>query len=244
MGQADLRVEVQGTSAFDALLTQCRDLAGGRLDAAVAGMLEKTDEVLSELAMKTQNRETQKLYLEAKEVARTQRAAMQKQFHASFLSEFKQRTRKGMKTGSGSFADVTSDSLELSLVADDDLEETLKFNEMAAKLRRICEDELNALDQRVGVLLGDADLQSEDNPLSPHAVCDAYKKTCRKVVESAAVRGVFLKLFDDFVADELRSIYKALNELLVQNAILPKIRYGVTKKEGGKGPKGAKGKGD
>jgi hypothetical protein len=45
---------------------------------------------------------------------------------------------------------------------------------------------------------------------------------------------VFLKLFDDHVLDEIRSIYKALNELLVQNAILPKIRYGVTKKDEGK----------
>src|SRR5258706_10614582 len=229
-------MEAQGTSAFDALLTQCRDLAGGRLDKAVAGMLEKTDEVLSELATKTQNRDTQKLYLEAKDVARTQRAAFEKAFHSSFLSEFKSRTKKGKKTGGGGFADFDPDasSFELSLVADDDLEETLKFNEMASKLRRICEEEIAALDQRVGVLLGDADLQSEQNPLGPNAVCDAYKKTCRKLVESVPVRAIFLKLFDDHVADALRSIYKALNELLVANAILPKIRLGVTKKDEGK----------
>src|SRR5258706_7759042 len=159
---------------------------------------------------------------------------MEKQFHASFLSEFKQRTKKGKKT-SGKFSDFDAEasSFELSLVADDDLDETLKFNEMAAKLRRICDDELAALDQRVGVLLGDADLQTENNPISPNAVCDAYKKTCRKLVESVPVRGIFLKLFDDHVADALRSIYKAVNELLVQNAILPKIRYGVTKKDEG-----------
>src|SRR6185503_763832 len=175
----------------------------------------------------------------------TQRAAIEKQFHSSFLAEFKSRTKKGKKT-SGAFADFDAEasSFELSLVADDDLEETLKFNEMASKLRRICEEEIAALDQRVGVLLGDADLQSEQNPLGPNAVCDAYKKTCRKLLESVPVRGVFLKLFDDHVADALRSIYKALNELLVQNAILPKIRLGVTKKDEGKKGKKAKVKGD
>ncbi len=201
-------------------------------------MLEKTDEVLSELATKTQNRDTQKLYLEAKDVARTKRAEFEKAFHSTFLAEFKQRTKKGKKTG-GNFAtfDAEASSFELSLVADDDLEETLKFNEMASKLRRICEEEIAALDQRVGVLLGDADLQSEQNPLGPNAVCDAYKKTCRKLVESVPVRAIFLKLFDDHVADALRSIYKALNELLVANAILPKIRLGVTKKDEGKKPK-------
>src|SRR6185436_3357461 len=185
------------------------------------------------------------LYLEAQEAVSKQRAAREKEFRKNFLSEFKQRSKKGKKTARAFAAfDAEASSFELSLVADDDLEETLKFNEMAAKLRRICEDEIAALDQRVGVLLGDADLQSEQNPLGPNAVCDAYKKTCRKLVESVPVRGVFLKLFDDHVADALHSIYKALNELLVQNAILPKIRLGVTKKDEGKKGKKAKVKGD
>src|SRR6185436_10303372 len=102
------------------------------------------------------------------------------------------------------------------LVADDDLEETLKFNEMAGKVRRICDVEMSALDQRVGVLLGDAELQGDDNPLAPQAICDAYKKTCRKLIETVPLRAIFLKLFDDLVVDEMRKMYKAVNDLLVQ----------------------------
>ena len=230
MGLADLPITMQGTSAFDALLTQCRDLACGQVDQAIAGMLEKADEALPELAAKTQDREAQKVYLEAKELARTRRADFEKQFHARFLAEFQQRTNKVKKIG-GSFSDADFSSLELSLVADEDLEETLKFNELAGSLRRICEEEINALDQRVGVLIGDADLQSEDNPFSPNAICDAYKHTCRQLVESVELRAIFVRLFDDHVLDAIRSVYKAVNELLVQNSILPKIRYGVTRKD-------------
>ena len=235
MGQMEQPPAPQGTSVFDALLTQCRDLVSRRLDAAIAGMLDKADGALTELANKTQDRERKKLFLEVQEVAQKQRADMEKKFHKHFLAEFKQRTKKGNKTG-GNFADFDPDasSFELSLVADDDLAETLKFNEMAGKLRRICEDEMNALDQRVGVLLGDAELQSEANPLSPQAICDAYKKACRDVSDNVAIHGVFLQLFDDHVLDEVRAVYKAVNDLLVQNQILPKIRYGVTKKEEGK----------
>ncbi len=220
---------MQGSSAFDALLTQCRDLACTQLDAAVAGMLKKTDEALSELATKTQDREIQKHYLEAKELARAKCADFEKLFHSRFLGEFQQRTTKVKKIG-GSFSDADFSSLELSLVADDDLDETLKFNEMAAKIHRICEEEINALDQRVGVLIGDADLQSEDNPFSPQAICDAYKKTCRELIESLELRAIFLRLFDDHVLDAVRAVYKAVNELLVQNSILPKIRYGAPRK--------------
>ena len=65
----DLPTAVQGTSPFDALLTQCRDLVGAQLDKAIAGMLEKADEALAELAVKTQDREAQKLYLAARDAA-------------------------------------------------------------------------------------------------------------------------------------------------------------------------------
>ncbi len=217
---------MQGLSAFDALLTQCRDLACEQLDRAITGMLDKADEALSDLATKTQDSEIQELYLEAKELTRSKRADFAKLFRSRFLSEFQRRTNKGKKTG-GSFSDVDFSSMELSLVTDDDLDETLKFNEMAAKIRRICEDEINALDQRVGVLLGDADLDSDESPLSAQAICYAYKNTCRQLIESIELRGIFLRLFDDYVLDAIRPVYKAANDLLVQNSILPKIRYGA-----------------
>jgi len=48
------------------------------------------------------------------------------------------------------------------------------------------------------------------------------------------VRAVFIRLFDDLVLDQIRSGYTAINDLLVQNAILPKIRLGVSKKDDGR----------
>ena len=230
---------MQGPSAFDALLAQCRDLASEQLDQVIAGMLDKADEALSELAVKTQSRESQKLYLEARDLARSKRADFAKLFHTRFLAEFQQRTNKGKKTD-GSFSDADFSFLELSLVTDDDLDETLEFNELAAKIRRICEDEINALDQRVGVLLGDADLDSDESPLSAQAICNAYKNTCRQLIESIELREIFLKLFDDHVLDAIRPVYKAVNDLLVQNSILPKIRYGARRND--KKPRKKKGK--
>jgi len=232
MAATDAPAATQGSSAFDALLTQCRDLASKQLDEAIGAMLAKADEALAELITKTTEREQQKRFQEARELVREKRAEFEKLFHKRFHAEFQQHTNKARKIG-GSFADASLSGLELSLVADDDLEETLKFNEKAAKLRRICDDEINALDQRVGVLLGDADLQSEANPFGPNVICDAYKSTCRNLVESVELRAVFLRLFDDHVLDAVRAVYKALNDVLVQNAILPKIRYGAARSKDG-----------
>ncbi len=223
------------TSQFDALLVQCRDLACSRLADSLAAMLDKADESIATLLDTIQDQEEKKVYLAARDVASSQRAVIEKQFKIRYQGEFQQRTNRVKKIGQ-SFAEIDLSSIELKIVGDDDLSETLKINDMGAKLQRNCAEELSALDQRVGVLLGDSSLLPNDNPFSPEAICGAYKQACRNADSNIAVRMVLLKLFDDHIADDVRAVYKDVNDLLVQNSILPKIRYGVTRKDGKKVP--------
>ncbi|HEU5283310.1 MAG TPA: DUF1631 family protein, partial [Burkholderiales bacterium] len=218
---------------FERLLDECESLATERVAKSVAGMLDKADEALWTLASGTTERELRDRYVKAKDKLRTERHALEEQFREHYLAEFERRMRRDGKSQE-QFSQYDFTSTELGLVADDDLEETLKVNDMAAKVRRYCEEELTALDQRVGVLVGDATLQGEANPFSPQAICSAFKQACRHVESDLKVRMVFHALFDDHVLDEIRSIYKDLNALLVQRSILPKIRYGTRR-----GPDGA-----
>ncbi len=227
---------------FDSLLVQCRDLASERLSLALSGMLDKVDDALSALISETRDVNVQKLYSQTRDKALAQREAIEKQFRARYLREFQQRSNKVKKIGD-SFADIDLSSLELELVGDEDLDETIKFNALAARLRQYCDEELIALDQRVGVLIGDASLQTEDNPFTPQAICDAYKDTCRQLDSNVDVRMVLLRLFDDHVVDEIRAVYKAVNALLIQNSILPKIRLSA-RKEPGKPPTSTKAAGE
>ena len=121
--------------------------------------------------------------------------------------------------------------IELELVDDQDFEETLRYNKLAARIRRHCDEGLGALDQRAAVMLGDGNLQSEDNPFGPLVFCDAFKNACREAEADAKVRTAFMHLFDEQVLDDLRAGYDDVNELLVENSILPKIRYTVVKKD-------------
>lgn len=235
MPNPDPPAAAQQASPFDKILEQSCDLVCERLDQALAGMLDKVEESLTALINETQNQETQVLYRETRDKVLAQRKSIEDSFRTRYLREFQTRSNRVRKIGQ-SFSEFDLSALELDLVGEDDLDETLKFNNVAAKLRRFCDEELVALDQRVGVLLGDADLQAEDNPFSPQAICDAYKYTCRQVDSNIKLRMVLLKLFDDHVVDAIRSIYKDVNALLVKNSILPKIRYGVSRQEGGKAP--------
>src|SRR5262249_22670701 len=152
-----------------------------------------------------------------------QRKTLEQQFQTCYLGEFRRRSDQARKIGQA-MGQTDGEPGQLELVCEEDLDETLRFNTMATKLRAYCDEELVALDQRVGVLLGDASLQANENPFSPLAICDAYKQACRQASTNVRARRVLLKLFDDHVLDDVRSMYKAVNTLLIQNSILPKIR--------------------
>jgi hypothetical protein len=223
------------STPFDSILAQCRDLVCERLSQALSGMLDKVDEVLTASINESRDANAKKLYAKTRDKTLAQRQSIEKQFSTRYLREFQRRSNRVKKIGD-SFAEIDLSSLTLELVGEEDLEETLKFNALAARLRQYCDEELIALDQRVGVLLGDAGLQAEDNPFTPQAICDAYKDTCRQLDPDVEVRMVLLKLFDDHVADAIRAVYKAVNALLVQNSILPKIRISARKEPSSRQP--------
>ncbi len=222
---------VAESTPFDGILEKCQDLIVSRLDDAISDMLDSADDVLSALLKDTKNRDDIRLLEEARMLATAQRDVIEKHFHASYVGDFQRRCDRARKIGRPFQGEYTLDDLEL--VDEDDLDETLKFNEMANRLRAYCEEELGALDQRVGVLLGDANLETKDNPFSPQVICDAFKHACRELDADVKVRRVLLKLFDDHVLDDIRALYKAVNALLVRNAILPQIRYSVARRPDG-----------
>ncbi len=224
MGQGE-----QGS--FERLLGESRDLVCERLARALAGMLDQSLEALSTLAGATQAAEAQLLYRETGQKIRGNRDTLEREFRRFFLRDFERRCTT-VKGGAQTFSDIELSSLQL--VGEAQLDETLKFRNLATRLRRYCEEELAALDQRIGVLLGDANLEDETNPFSPLAICEAYQQACNEFDANVNIRGILLKLFDDYVVDEIRSVYKAVNALLVENSILPRIRYGVTRTENGK----------
>ena len=135
--------------------------------------------------------------------------------------------RSASKKAEGDFSQFELSSLELGLVNDEDLNETLKPTRWRASCAATARRNSSHWTSVSACWSGDATLQGEANPFSPQAICNAYKQACKHLELEIKVRMVFLKLFDDHVLDDIRSIYKDLNALLVQRSILPKIRYSV-----------------
>ena len=124
----------QHAQQFEQLLEECRDLTRERLSQSLAGMLHKAEDTLWGLSKATQDRDTQTLYRDAKEKLLPQRTVMEERFRSRYLTEFDNRAGQVSKA-KPSFSDYTDASLQLDLVGEDDLNESLNANEMARKLR-------------------------------------------------------------------------------------------------------------
>jgi len=213
----------------EALLQECRDLFRDRLLEAVRGTLDGVAESLQTMADKTSNFEVRTRYLDARELAVKHRDVIEAQFRRKLMSEFQDRVDKADgeldMTGGGLSLD------DLQLVDDDMLNETLKFNDMAQKMRRHCDAEMSALDQRAAVLLGKPKVEADDNPFGAKVVADSFKHACQQVECPMEVRLVFMKSFETLALDGILSTCREVNDLLVANQILPKIRFAVTKNE-------------
>ena len=216
---------------FDAILDKSRDLMEERAGEAVSAMLERAEAAFNELIDKTDDSETRNLLTSGRDLAMKGKGLIESEFGERYGKLFAKRVRK-VKRGLRQFAlDQTGAfEVELELVDDQDLEETLRYDKLAARIRKHADEGLGALDQRAAVMLGDGNLQSEDNPFGPKVFCDAFKNAVREVEQDARVRATFMHLFDESMLDDLRAGIDDVNELLVENSILPKIRYTVKKK--------------
>jgi serine/threonine protein phosphatase PrpC len=185
-------------------------------------MMDKVDDALFDLADKAENNTIQSMYFEAMREVRLKRSQVETQFNAHFIDAANKELGRHARP---TFDPPPSAAEgELVLVANDDLEESLAVTNMAAKIRAACKDELFALEQRIGLLLEDPELDGTSNPIGPEIVCRAAKEACAVIESGLKIRLIILKLFDRFVAADVVRIYPQINEFLVASGVAPQLR--------------------
>ena len=174
------------TNPNESLLLECRDLFRDHLLEAVRNTFDGVAESLTALADKTTDFKIRGRYLDARDLAVKHRDVIEAQFKRRLMSEFQNRLDKGKDRQA--LAELSMEDLQL--VGEDDLNETLSFNDMATTMRRHCEDEMSALDQRAAVLLGKPAIEADDNPFGAKVVSDAFKHQVRVAVFDCALDAV------------------------------------------------------
>ena len=211
-----------GTSNSSRLLQDCRNTVLERTADALARAMDNVDDTLFASADKASNNTLQSHYFDAMREIRIKR----KDIETSFKECFKEKSdeiieNKFTAPPLGKTPSVAE--IGLSLIEDDDLEESLAINTLVDKISAICHNEIYGLDKRVGLLLGKKELETEANPIGPKTICIACKTACGNIDSGVDIKLIVFKLFDRYICETIQHVYRDINNHLAMSGILPKI---------------------
>lgn len=203
------------------ILADCRQLAANRLSKLIAGLLDKVEDEFFEMARDAVSREKQTLYLDARAQSRAQRQKIEVQFGLHFGTLFDRRLNNEKAK-----AEVY-DFETMALVAEDQATGDVAVTNMAQKVRGACDVEFGMLAARVEHLLGKAELNEADNPLSPDVVAEALQNALGHLETDMLTRITILQALEGHLTKAMPGVYQDLNSHLATRQVLPNIRPGA-----------------
>jgi len=222
------RNRTAGEPAGASLLNECGELAASRLGEALSKTLKDAANDLLELTDQVMGYDTRRLYGEAREFARDRRDQVEGDFRKRFFQRYKREARRERASQTGANPDL--DATQLSLLAPDELEESLAASTVANAINNTCGEELFGLSKRMGVLVEDPELQLGDYPLSPEIIGDVVMESLRAQDLPFKARLVLVPLINKFLPGKIKLVYQDINRYLIDHKVLPTIRVGVSRR--------------
>jgi len=171
---------------------------------------------------------------DATELMETQRrlrkgaADVKHYFSGYFLEGFVKFSKKRLHTAIGSEAEA-GDAEDLSIVANDDLEETIAISSITQRADTYFAEPLWALNQRFAILNNGEPVTEANNPASPIQFCDALKRSLKFVELNGRAKLLGYKVFDLQFFNLFRAVLEDTNNYLGHNGILPNLRFSQPK---------------
>jgi len=200
------------------VLTDCRGIAVPRLVDAFAGILDKIGNTLIDRAAKSDVREDQQLYLDTREMLRADRTKLLADFEArvgrlidELIAGRGKVRRQEFSTFDGS----------LSLVDTSAMDRAVLTGNVKRILENTCHDELVGLNRVIGFLMGQPDLETDDNPLAPATIVDAFSDALGAQRVEERVKFQVLRELNQAPLADINAIYADLNQHLARLNIVP-----------------------
>ncbi|MFO7541479.1 MAG: DUF1631 domain-containing protein [Thiobacillus sp.] len=219
LNQFERARRAQVTSETLTLLHGSRDLLIESVTRVLTRQAEAMENTLLALADRSPLLDTRNTYFGAQSALNKRANEMLSACKEAYCQTFNDFALPGEKP-------AAPDSIELSLVGDQDFEITLALDKATSRLRYNSAEELVALEARIAHLLGRSELAEKDNPLGPRALCKALLDGITRMQLDQHVRIVLLNQFDLVLTTELAHIYQSINRYLVDRGVLPNLKVG------------------
>ena len=117
------------------------------------------------------------------------------------------------------------DADKLSLVQNEDYEESLLVTNMSSRVKARCAQSLFALEQRLALLNNGKKLSEDSNPFGPQAIAQTFRDALTPTPFPLRIKTILYMLFDQHMMQNLDSLYEALNHRLIEAGVLPNLKY-------------------
>lgn len=201
-------------------LVNVRDKASVQLRQALQVLFDNADDTLFEMADRATSNAEQSAFFEAMRDLRLKRKGIERGFVQKFFEGFANLNQ--YQIGKAPPLDAVSFD-NLSLVQNDELEETVAMDAMVGKVLSRDGLALGHLTTRLNTLVSNK-VEDKSNPLGPRPLCEAFLEACQGLGVEIKVKLIVLKLFEKYVLAELEQLYAEANEILVAHGVLPELK--------------------
>ncbi|MDX1569037.1 MAG: DUF1631 family protein [Xanthomonadales bacterium] len=212
-------------SKSDRLIGECRRIMEEALISWTGPAFTATCDYLFNKAETAQSTEQQNRMLAVVNILKKRQEKFSEQLVAALGRSF----QTGMDRAGAFGGSAGSTDGELSLVEEEELEQSLAINDMANKAELRYTRPIHALNQRLTVLNRGRPVTSETNPVGPRQLGRALQSACQCLELESAFQVVLFKAFDRILLKQLGECYESLNKLFVDAGILPNIKFEAKK---------------
>ncbi len=201
------------------LISQIASCLNEELSGLIGRMFDGADDMLFQLAENADSNEDQNQYFDTMRMLRTERKHIGQNF-ADNLKVYLQPATKKNKEKTNILED------ELSLVDQDEMEEMVAVSAMHSKAMHLYGEAVNHLEARIEFLSLKSENIFNKDALAPKNICESFKSALTDIELSTNNKLVLYKLFDQEVILHLEPLYLKLNQLFIDQGILPQIKLG------------------
>ena len=206
-------------------LKACQKLAADHARSAFKHYFKVLDEVFARQADRASSNQDQVHYGDVQRVFRAKRSDLEKYF-CGYVAEAFVKFKKGELSTSLAHPEG-SEASELTLVGNEDLEETIAITSLAQRADGFFAEPIWALNQRFAVLNGGRQVTETNNPAAPIQLCESLRKCLELIKLKTEDKIIAYKVFDTQLLNLTRLIIEDINHYLKSNGILPNLKYTV-----------------
>lgn len=213
-----------GSDRLGDLLKLVRGISLKRINGLVGALFENVDDALFDLAERAGSNAVQTEYFDGMREVRKKRQLVERLFQEHATRAFGEFAEGKLRATRPEVAPQAG-SAGLSLVDDQELEESLAVTSMVAKAENRLARALFQVNQRLSVIIGGGKVEDANNPIGPAALGHAFRLAIREFEVNVQVKLIVYKLFDRYVMAGLEPVYEEVNIELIRAGVLPQVRH-------------------